>query len=257
MTALHQRYLYQGDNEIGAFDLNDKPIQLRILGVGKGAEIGSAVCLEIDSKSYMPIHDHNGNVMVLMDLEGKLVQSYGYTAFGEENLQEPPLSPWRYSSKRVDEETGLVYFGRRYYDTQLGRWITPDPKGFGDGPNLYAYVHNSPLFHFDLYGLEDYPYYDHPDYGRARYTPFLNTLFGNSLILLGRHLMVGGLREPTVEGAGHFIKEGSYHVNPEYYESNPGVVKAWIKRNTLWRRNFVSLWNKYDLLYRKKKYRSI
>ena len=34
-----------------------------------------------------------------------------------------------------------------------GRWTTPDPLGFVDGPNLYAYVHNNPLTHFDLYGL--------------------------------------------------------------------------------------------------------
>ncbi len=34
-----------------------------------------------------------------------------------------------------------------------GRWTTPDPIGFADGPNLYAYVKNSPLTHFDAYGL--------------------------------------------------------------------------------------------------------
>ena len=38
---------------------------------------------------------------------------------------------------------------------KLGRWITTDPIGFEDGPNLYAYVHNSPLTHFDLYGNRD------------------------------------------------------------------------------------------------------
>jgi hypothetical protein len=46
-----------------------------------------------------------------------------------------------------------VYFGRRYYAPNIGRWITPDPIGFNDGPNLYAYVHNNPLTAIDLYGL--------------------------------------------------------------------------------------------------------
>ncbi len=50
-------------------------------------------------------------------------------------------------------ETGWVYFGRRYYNPVTGRWTTSDPLGFTDGPNLYAYVHNNPLTHFDLYGL--------------------------------------------------------------------------------------------------------
>lgn len=47
-------------------------------------------------------------------------------------------NPWKYSSKRLDAETGLLYFGRRYYAPDIGRWITPDPAGLADGPNLYA-----------------------------------------------------------------------------------------------------------------------
>jgi len=35
----------------------------------------------------------------------------------------------------------------------FGRWLTPDPAGFTDGMNLYAFVHNDPLTHFDEYGL--------------------------------------------------------------------------------------------------------
>jgi hypothetical protein len=54
----------------------------------------------------------------------------------------------------VDEETGLVYFGRRYYDPALGKWLTMDPLGLKAGPNLYAYVLNNPMTHFDLYGLD-------------------------------------------------------------------------------------------------------
>ena len=34
-----------------------------------------------------------------------------------------------------------------------GRWLTPDPAGVTDGMNLYAFVHNDPLTHFDEYGL--------------------------------------------------------------------------------------------------------
>ncbi len=42
-----------------------------------------------------------------------------------------------------------MYFGQRYYVPEIGRWITPDPAGFADGPNLYAYVHNQPLRYID------------------------------------------------------------------------------------------------------------
>ena len=79
------------------------------------------------------------------------LESYRYTAYGEE-LTNSKLSPWRFASKRVDE-TGLIFFGRRYYQPALGRWITQDPEGFKNGPNLYAYLANSPLTDCDFYGL--------------------------------------------------------------------------------------------------------
>jgi len=63
-------------------------------------------------------------------------------------------NPWRFSSKRTDSESGYVYFGRRYYDPVVGRWLTQDPLGVKAGPNLYAYVLNCPITSFDLYGLE-------------------------------------------------------------------------------------------------------
>ncbi len=60
---------------------------------------------------------------------------------------------WGYASKGLDECKGLVQFGKRDYDPKLGRWLTPDPLGFADGPNLYAYERNNPLILYDSYGL--------------------------------------------------------------------------------------------------------
>ena len=87
------------------------------------------------------------------------METYRFSAFGEEwifddegNLAEA-RNPWRYSSKRVDPETGFIYFGRRYYDPATAKWVTQDPLGDEDGPNLYAYVHNNPLGCIDAEGL--------------------------------------------------------------------------------------------------------
>ncbi|ADI37551.1 RHS repeat-associated core domain-containing protein [Waddlia chondrophila] len=44
-------------------------------------------------------------------------------------------------------------FYKRVYDPAIGQWLTPDPLGFADGPNLYAYVHSNPLRFCDPYGL--------------------------------------------------------------------------------------------------------
>lgn len=156
-------YLYQGQNEVGSCDAEGHIVELRILGIGKGAEIGASVAFEIQDQTYVPIHDHNGNVTHLVDVtSGKTVESYKFSAFGEEKIynenghiifESSVKNPWRYASKRIDPETGFLNFGRRYYDPVTMRWISPDPIGHEGGPNLYAYVLNSPLNHIDLYGL--------------------------------------------------------------------------------------------------------
>jgi RHS repeat-associated protein len=149
----YERYLWDGDNEIGMANEKGEVEQLRLLGEGLGAEIGAAVLYEIKGKTYLPIHDHRGCVVSLIDVETKKpIESYRYSAYGEE-LTEGTFSPWRFSSKRVEGETGLLFFGRRYYHPILGRWITQDPQGFDDGPNLYAYLNNCPLIDIDPYGL--------------------------------------------------------------------------------------------------------
>ncbi len=154
-------YLWDGDNEIGSFTTRLK--ELRVLGEGLGAEIGAAVLVELGDEMYVPIHDHRGSLKTLLSVDNKTAHSFlkrllpflgnpvtfEFSAYGEGEHK----STWTFSSKRYDSETGLLYFGRRYYMPSLGRWLTADPAGFRDGPNLYAYVHGNP-HHLDLYGLE-------------------------------------------------------------------------------------------------------
>ncbi len=159
-----QLYLYQGQNEIGTV-VNGSLIELRVLGLGRGAEIGAAVALEIQGNLLAPLHDISGNVICLIDsATGECVEFYRYTAFGEEQLfnaaqgtlsESAYSNQWRYSSKRKDVETGLIYFGQRFYNAGIGSWISCDPLGYADGPNLYAYLHNNPLTSIDFHGLFD------------------------------------------------------------------------------------------------------
>jgi RHS repeat-associated protein len=148
-------FFYHGDNEIGSCNSEQKIKELRVLGVGRGAEIGATTAVELDGEIYAAVNNCRGDLISLVNPEnGKVVTSYRYTAYGEPCKRKGRVdSPWRFASKRIDSETGLSYFGRRYYDPEIGKWLTMDPQGFDDGPNLYAYVHNSPLTHFDLYGL--------------------------------------------------------------------------------------------------------
>lgn len=149
-----ERYLYTGDQEIGAVDADGVINQLRILGVGIGAEIGAAVAIELEDKCYVPLHNHIGHVSALIDqATGETAATYRYSAFGEEQFEDSLGNPWRYASKRKDTETGFVNFGRRYYSPQMMRWLTPDPIDRDGGPNIYAYVMNDPLTRYDEYGF--------------------------------------------------------------------------------------------------------
>jgi len=151
-------FIWDGQNEIGLY--RGKIRELRILGEGLGAEIGASLILELNQTPYFPIHDQTGSPVVLLDRYSNPT-TYRYSPFGESSPSRltpsgtfaEVCSPWSFASKRYDVESGFIYFGRRYYAPTLGRWVTPDPQGFKDGPNLYAYLHNCPLTHIDPYGL--------------------------------------------------------------------------------------------------------
>jgi RHS repeat-associated protein len=51
------------------------------------------------------------------------------------------------------EEVGLIYFVHRYYDFEIGGWITPDPVGDIDGLHLYIFAQNNPITYVDYFGL--------------------------------------------------------------------------------------------------------
>jgi RHS repeat-associated protein len=67
------------------------------------------------------------------------------------------LKRYRFTGKERDEETGLDYFGVRYYASWLGRWTSGDPGGFVDGLNLYRYTRNNPVNGVDAEGYSTEP----------------------------------------------------------------------------------------------------
>lgn len=151
-------YVYQGQEEVGNWK-QGKFQELRLMDHTRRSPM---LAIELKNKLYVPLYDISGNVACLMDEQGQVVERYRYTVFGETEILTPegqliPTSavhnPWQYAGKRLDLETGFIAFGLRYYDPQVGRWITADPAGLADGPNLYAYVHNSPLRYCDQFGL--------------------------------------------------------------------------------------------------------
>jgi RHS repeat-associated protein len=80
-------------------------------------------------------------------------QDYGfkYGPFGE-TTDSTAGYPWRYTGQRVNSWTGLYHYKARAYSTVLGRFLQPDPIGYGDGTNLHVYVLNDPINHKDPTG---------------------------------------------------------------------------------------------------------
>ena len=107
-------------------------------------------------------YDGSGNIMALLKegsaqpVEPDAVYEYG--AFGERQDiwgAYAKENPFRFSTKYTDTETGLIYFGFRYYAPSLGRFLTRDPIAEHGGPNLYLMAGNDPVNSLDILGLMD------------------------------------------------------------------------------------------------------
>ena len=80
-------------------------------------------------------------------------EHYAYGPFGEGSDAGNGTIAYRYAGQRFDPETGLYYMRARYYSVKAGRFLSPDPIGYDDGPNIYAYVGNNPINFIDPLGL--------------------------------------------------------------------------------------------------------
>jgi RHS repeat-associated protein len=92
--------------------------------------------------------DHLGTVRDLVGSSGELIDHLEYDSFGSVIVETQPAygDRFKFTGRELDPETGLYYYRARFFDPALGRFVSQDPIGFIAGdPNLYRYVHNSPL----------------------------------------------------------------------------------------------------------------
>jgi RHS repeat-associated protein len=100
--------------------------------------------------------DGNGNITALIYPNQQLAAKYLYDPFGNMLAMSGPLmsfNKYRFSSKEWNDNSGLYYYGYRFYDPSLQRWLNRDPLGELGGLNLYEFVGNQPLDAVDLFGL--------------------------------------------------------------------------------------------------------
>ena len=97
--------------------------------------------------------DHLGSSSYITNLDGEVVQHIEYVPFGEVFIEERNNiwnTPYLFNAKEFDEETGLYYYGARYYEPRVSLWISTDPmQEKTSNITTYAYCINNPVAYID------------------------------------------------------------------------------------------------------------
>ncbi len=149
--VLVKGWLYKdGLNPVAELDGSRRVVALFVYG--ERAYVPSVV-VRIDPgsgrrKAYRVVTDHLGSVRLVVDAgTGAVVQRMDYDPWGRVIRDtNPGFQPFGFAGGLYDPDTGLVRFGARDYDAEVGRWTAVDPILFAGGDtNLYGYVLNDPV----------------------------------------------------------------------------------------------------------------
>ena len=154
------RYLWDGDvlakeidTETGARVFVHEPASFRPILQSEQGEV------------FLYVLDHLGTPRELLDAKGRVAWAASYTAFGRlhEEQGDPRAerarrvrSPFRLLGQYADEETGLHHTRFRYWDPEVGGWLSPDPLGLWGGGRLFSFD-GAPTVYRDPLGLTDGP----------------------------------------------------------------------------------------------------
>jgi RHS repeat-associated protein len=110
-----------------------------------------------ETQRYFFHSDHLGSTSYVTDASGNINQYVAYLPFGETFIEGHSDwdCPYKFNAKEYDSETGLYYYGARYYDAKISRFVSFDPLA-EKFPKLtpYQFAGNKPIIAVDLDGLE-------------------------------------------------------------------------------------------------------
>jgi len=172
-------FLYDGWNLVAELDANASNAKVRtyvwgtdLSGTMTGAGgVGGLLWLNNHQSTFegktLPTgvqyaaYDGNGNVAALVKAsDGSVTARYDYGPFAEPIRASGPMAkanPIRFSTKYTDYQSGLVYYGYRYYSPAVGKWLSRDPAGEREDRSLLTFVANEPVLRFDYLGLQIAP----------------------------------------------------------------------------------------------------
>ena len=157
--------------------------------------------------TYYLTYNQIGTLKVVSDASGNVVKKVDYDSFGNIiNDTNPSFTiPFAFAGGLYDPDTGLVRFGFRDYDPDIGRWTAKDPIGFwSSDTDLYGYCANNPINFVDPSGLSALKKFFegvkeghqkiHKDIrdAAAKMSPEMRTLVGATVVLAGTVLVESG-----------------------------------------------------------------
>ena len=110
-----------------------------------------------EKKQYFYFQDHLGSSTYITDLNGDIAQYSAYTPYGEMFREYNNVTPFRFNGKELDTETGLYYYGARYYNPSTALWLGVDPLASKyPGVSPYIYCMSNPVKYVDPDGRDWY-----------------------------------------------------------------------------------------------------
>lgn len=145
------RYIYDGWEIALEFD-GTNALQARFT---HGDRVDQPLAMERQGQEYFFHSDQRNSIRLVTDAAGVAVNAYDYDAFGNPvQFITAVASPYAFTGREWDDESGLYYYRARYYDPFTGRFIEEDPLHFAAGDvNLYRYAFNNPVNLVDPSGL--------------------------------------------------------------------------------------------------------
>jgi len=177
-----------------------------------------------DSGVFSQLRDGLGSTIALTDANGTLANAYAYEPYGVTSSNGTANSNAFQYTGRENDANVLYYYRARYYNPNLGRFISQDPIGVRAGPNLYAYAVDAPTEFVDPRGTDKQKWADCTLEQAQKASiaeilgiknPFGKALLGNSLADLGgvvNSLLKGDVGDSVDSGANYGFDKGVHHV---------------------------------------------
>jgi len=151
--AIVEKYLWAGVNTHLLATYNSSDVLVSRFDYAGGR---MPISMTAGGSAYYLAYDQVGSLRAVTDAAGSIIKRIDYDSYGNIISDSNPgfSVPFGFAGGLYDQETGLVRFGARDYDSTVGRWTAKDPLGFAAGDvSLFGYVLNDPVDFVDPEGL--------------------------------------------------------------------------------------------------------